>query len=91
MRSIARILSSIFDTKIYFQTVAKWLSHAGQVVSEEVASMKHENKTIEIVEMDELFTYIKKNKIKSECGLLLTGTHSVYLNLKSVVQKNQRG
>jgi transposase-like protein len=91
MRAIARILSSIFDTKIYFQTVAKWLTHAGQVVSDEVASMKHESKVIEVVEMDELFTYIKKNKIQSESGLLLIGTHSVYLNLRSVVQKNQRG
>jgi len=60
-------------------------------VSDEVASMKHESKVIEVVEMDELFTYIKKNKIQSESGLLLIGTHSVYLNLRSVVQKNQRG
>ncbi len=82
IRGIARILSEILRVKIHFQTVTKWLNSAAQIVSEEITSTKREHKNIEIVEMDELFTYIKKNKIKSEYGLLLTGTSSIYLNLK---------
>ena len=82
IRAIARILSKIFETKIYFQTISKWLKRAGQIVEEEVNAIQAIEKPIEIVEMDELFTYIKKNKIQSESGLLLIGTNSVYLNLK---------
>jgi len=84
LRAIARILSSIFGVKIYFQTVAKWLKQAGDIVEKEVAKVNEstELKKIDLVEMDELYTYIKKNKIKSESGLLLIGMHSVYLNLK---------
>ena len=93
LRGIARILSEIFDAKIYFQTIAKWLKQAGHIVEEEVKSMRNNenNNNIEIVEMDELFTFIKKNKIRSEYGLLLTGMRSVYLNLRSEVRKSQRG
>jgi transposase-like protein len=91
MRAIARILSEIFETRIYFQTIAKWLKQAGHIVEEEVRNMQTTDKVIDIVEMDELFTYIKKNKIRSEYGLLLTGMNSVYLNLKSVAQKSRHG
>jgi transposase-like protein len=90
-RSIARSLSKIFNMKIYFQTVAKWIGRAGSIVEEEVASIRTENKEIEVVEMDELYTYIKKNKIESEYGLLLIGMNSVCLNLKSAMQKDRHG
>jgi hypothetical protein len=36
--------------------------------------------------MDELYTYIKKNRIKSEYGLLLIETGYVLLDLKSEMQ-----
>jgi hypothetical protein len=39
-----------------------------------------------ILELDELYTYIKKNRIKSEYGLLLIETGCVLLDLKSVTQ-----
>ncbi len=93
LRAIARILSSIFEVKIYFQTVAKWIKQAGNIVKEEVARMSEANvpEKIDVVEMDELYTYIKKKKIKSESGLLLIGTNSVCLNLKSVMQTNLHG
>ena len=91
MRAIARILSEIFETRIYFQTIAKWLKQAGQIVEEEVRNMQTADKAIDIIEMDGLFAYIENNKIRSEYGLLLTGTNSVYLNLKSVVQKSRHG
>lgn len=39
-----------------------------------------------ILEVDELFTYVKKNQIKSEYGLLLIETGCVLLNLKSETQ-----
>ena len=84
LRAIARILSSVFGIKIYFQTVAKWIKQAGYIEEEEVAAMRKSTnlQKIDVVEMDELFSYIKKNKIKSEYGLLLIGTSSVYLSLK---------
>ena len=48
---------------------------------EKIAEEKKDE--IQILEMDELYTYIKKNRIKSEYGLLSIGMHSVLLHLKS--------
>ena len=48
---------------------------------ENLEPKKEEN--IQILEMDELYTYIKKNQIKSEFGLLSIGTGFVLLRLKS--------
>ena len=91
LRSIARALSDMYDVKLYFQTVAKWLKHAGHIVEQEVDAMQRSNKKIEIVEMDELYTYIKKKRIRSASGLLLIGMSAVYLNLKSVTPINRLG
>ena len=44
----------------------------------------------QILEMDELYTYIKKNRIKSEYGLLSIGTRSVLLHLKSEMAAERR-
>ena len=49
---------------------------------------KEEN--IQILEMDELYTYIKKNQIKSEFGLLSIGTGFVLLRLKSKTSAGKR-
>lgn len=49
-----------------------------------VKNRDHERETIKILEMDELYTYIKKKKIKHEYGLLLIGTDSKMLRLKYV-------
>jgi hypothetical protein len=41
---------------------------------------------IPLLEMDELYTYIKKKRIKSECGLLLIETGCVLLDLRSAME-----
>jgi len=97
-RSIARSLSTIFASKISFQIVAHWIKIAGEIVQKEVAIRQSEKsstskETLPVVEMDELYTYIKKNLAKTEklenCkettpeyGLLLIGTRAIYLHLK---------
>lgn len=52
--AIARVLSSIFGIKIYFQTVAKWINQAGYIVVVEVAAMRESTnlQKIDVVEMD---------------------------------------
>jgi transposase-like protein len=63
-------------------TVFFWIKKAGKIVDEMVRNREHERETIEILEMDELYTYIKKKKIKYEYGLLLIGTETKMLRLK---------
>ena len=82
IRRIARILNQIFTINVKWQTVAQWLQKAGKIVENEIKTMERQRKEIAILEMDELYTYIKKNKIKSEYGLLLIGTDSVFVKLK---------
>jgi transposase-like protein len=98
-RRIARILNQIFKhSKISFQIVHHWINSAGSFVEKEVARRKQNsssnNKTeLAVVEMDELYTYVKKNLVKTkkqesesviipEYGLLLIGTQVVCLSLK---------
>ena len=45
---------------------------------------------IQILEMDELYTYIKKKQIKSEFGLLSIGAGFVLLRLKSDTPAGKR-
>ena len=78
IRSIARVLSLFYKQKIYYQTVAKWLKKAGELLEEKLNEKSEEIKKIEVLEIDELHTYIKKNQLmggkKLEYGLLLIGT-----------------
>ena len=75
-RRISAILS------IPLSTVFSWIKKAGKIVDEMVKNRDYEKETIEILEMDELYTYIKKKKTKHEYGLLLIGTDSKMLHLK---------
>ena len=79
-RRIARILSGIFNRHVCYQTVIQWIKKEAKRI-ENLEPKKEEN--IQILEMDELYTYIKKNQIKSEFGLLSIGTGFVLLRLKS--------
>ena len=98
-RRIARILNQIFKhSKISFQIVHHWINSAGSFVEKEVArrkqsSLSSEKTELAVVEMDELYTYIKKNLARTrkqesksvttpEYGLLLIGNQVVCLNLK---------
>ena len=86
-RRIARILSNMFERHVCYQTVIQWIKKEAKKV-EKIAQEKKEE--IQILEMDELYTYIKKNQIKSEYGLLSIGMHSVLLHLKSETQADKR-
>ncbi len=96
LRVIARSLSKIFQSKISFQIVSHWINSTSNIVANEVAKRKEESsiiKDLPVVEMDELYTYIKKNLARTgkqehgkviipEYGLLLIGTQAICLNLK---------
>ncbi len=64
-RQTARILSEMFGKKIWYQTVFKWIKRAGLKAEEEQKAQEKqevkEDKKVEILEMDELFTFVKKN------------------------------
>jgi hypothetical protein len=86
-RRIAEIL------ELPFSTVFKWIKNAGKIVETMIAERKDSETEIEILEMDELYTYIKKNRerIKKpekglenipEFGLLWIGTDLKLLRLR---------
>ena len=86
-RRIARILSGIFNRQVCYQTVIQWIKKEAKRI-ENLEPKKEES--IQILEMDELYTYIKKNQIKSEFGLLSIGTGFVLLRLKSETPAGKR-
>ncbi len=97
-RGTARCLSKVFGIKINFQMVVHWVKIAGNIVEKEVEDRKAEQTSqpkaiLPVVEMDELYTFIKKNLAQTvqlgsgkeslpEYGLLLIGTRAIYLHLK---------
>jgi transposase len=74
-RSIGRVLD------VPFQLVHHWIKRAGTIVEAAVAAQKDAPREIAILEMDELFTYIQKNRGKSEYGWLLIGTEMRLLRI----------
>ena len=89
-RRIARILSKIFNKKIYYQTVVKWLKSRHKALPK---IEEKEGEEIEILELDEIFTFFKKSQNTTEeqrnlqenlpaYGLLLTETTTVCVRLK---------
>jgi hypothetical protein len=81
-RAIARILRKIFSIKINYQLVIYWIKKLGKTV-ELQANTASESKSIPVLELDELFSYVQKKRTKSEYGLLLIETGCVLLHLKS--------
>jgi len=77
IRSIGRVLG------VPFQLVQKWIASAGQTVEKILENNPQASQKINILEMDELYTYIQKKKIKQEFGLLSIGTETVLLRLTS--------
>ena len=86
-RRIARILSGIFNRHVCYQTVIQWIKKEAKRI-ENLEPKKEGN--IQILEMDELYTYIKKKQIKSEFGLLSIGAGFVLLRLKSETPAGKR-
>jgi len=74
-------------------TCFKWIKNAGQIVDEMAKDRKDQVEEIEILEMDELYTFVKKSLEKTkkpgssathtpEFGLLWIGTDLKILRLK---------
>lgn len=76
IRRIAHIL------ELPLATVFLWIKKAGQIVDSMVKDRQDKKEDIEILEIGELHTYIKKKKIRYESGLLLIGTDLKILRLK---------
>jgi transposase-like protein len=77
-RRIARIMSEIFQKRFLYQTIVKWIRKLGK----QVMDLQKKCEKIEVLEMDELYTYVKKRVIKSEYGLLSTETDCVLVHLR---------
>ena len=86
-----RRISEILEVPL--STSFSWIKKAGKIVDEMVKERKEQVDEIEILEMDELFTYIKKNLEETkrqgntathtpEFGLLWIGTDLKILRLK---------
>ena len=70
IRSIERLENVSAPLIVY------WIRHFGELISKEVRRQQFPDKVenVEILEIDELFTYVKKRAIKPTYGLLWTGT-----------------
>lgn len=77
IRSIGRVLG------VPFQLVSRWIEHAGKMIEQEILQLRMTPRSISILELDELFTYIQKNSSKYEYGWLLIGTEMKLLRLTS--------
>lgn len=66
-RCIGRVL------QVPFQLVHSWVRKAGDLVENEVAKRSNPAREIEILEMDELYTYIQKKSGRYGYGLLWIG------------------
>jgi transposase-like protein len=81
-RAIARI------KKIHNSLVSYWIKKTGMIVKEKfiAETVKITDKNIKILEIDELYTYVKKNQKMAEkislYGLLVTETTTELLILK---------
>jgi transposase-like protein len=100
IRGIQKVLNVSFSTKLYHRTILCWIKNANSILQEELNKetqrRKEENpptgeKTIiPIVEMDELYTYVKKNQkipkeentMINEYGLLLIDSEMKLLHLR---------
>jgi hypothetical protein len=85
-RRISRLLKKIFRINVCYQLVIHWIKDAVKKIDLAELTSGAQKSVIPLLEMDELYTYIKKKQIKSECGLLLIETGCVLLDLKLVTE-----
>ncbi|MFC1659568.1 hypothetical protein ACFL0U_03315 [Pseudomonadota bacterium] len=78
IRKIGKILN------IPFQLVSYWIKRKRGILKEEIKrrNENQEARKMEILEIDELFTYVKKRQAEYEYGLLLIGTEIKLVHLK---------
>ena len=64
--------------------IIKWTRNYSKILKELItkATVAKTVKKATILEMDELFSYCKKNKTESMCGVLLTETETKFLILQ---------
>ena len=76
-----KTLSLFEGKKFYYQTIDKWIKNDYKNLHIDDKNTDKTSENIDIVEMNELYTYIKKNPTKSEYGLLFLGTKCVLIKL----------
>lgn len=64
--------------------IIKWIRKFSSIIRKQLneAVVPDDARSIQILEMDELFTYVKKKKTESTYGLLLIGSEIALLTLK---------
>lgn len=70
MRAIQKSLSIAFKTQIHINSINQWIKNSSKVLGEELERIDKlkcnisqiKPKNIKVLEMDELFTYIKKTQ-----------------------------
>ena len=77
IRQISRIL------KISPSLVLKWLKKAHKHLLELLARRGRIKREVDVIELDEIYTYVKKNFADSRYGLLIADGKSVLLRLSS--------
>jgi transposase-like protein len=85
-RRISRLLKKIFNVDVCYQLVIHWIKSAAEKIDLMKPESEAQKNKVPLLELDELFSYIKKKQIKSEYGLLLIETGYVLLDLKSSAQ-----
>lgn len=82
IRSIARVLKT--SPALVLHWIKRYAKNFIDITENNKLSKVNHNESQEpdIIEMDEIFTYIKKNETKSEFGLLILGNNTVLLRLK---------
>jgi len=63
-RRIERILTDFFDKRFRNQTIMFWIKSYGKEIEERQKNIKRTIGDIDILEMDELHTFVKKRGIK---------------------------
>jgi len=72
-----------FFCKVSHSLVIKWIRSTYKNLSSKIEREgKAEGREPDVIEMDEIYTYIKKNKSGCQYGLLIVGDKSALLNLK---------
>jgi hypothetical protein len=76
----------IYEKFFRWQTVSKWIRKIGVNLETKLGQGKEKggkgSKDIQILEMGELYTYVRKKVIRPGYGLLLTGKECVLVNLR---------
>jgi len=77
IRTISRIL------KISPSLVLRWIKKAHERLEEMFKERKEEKREADVIELDEIYTYVKKNLKGQSYGLLIAEDKSVLLRLTS--------